>query len=58
LKGVAVHTDTTPKEKPTGSANNPAGHTDASSIPGPFARIKYRLTALAAWLAMVLKGVA
>lgn len=53
-----MHTDTTPKEKPTGSANNPAGHTDSASIPGPFARIKYLLTAVAAWLAVVLKGVA
>jgi len=53
-----MHTDTTPKEKPTGSANNPAGHTVSGSIPGPFARIKYRMTAVAAWLAVVLKGVA
>lgn len=53
-----MHTDTTPKEKPTGSDNYPAGHTNDRSISGPFARIKYRLTALAAWLAMVLKGVA
>ena len=28
-----MHTDTTPKEKPTGSANNPAGHTDSSILP-------------------------
>lgn len=53
-----MHTDTTPKEKPTGSDNYPAGHTDAQSIPGPFARIKPRLMAVAAWLAVVLKGVA
>jgi hypothetical protein len=53
-----MHTDTTPKEKPTGSANNPAGHTDTRILTGPFARIKYHLTAVAAWLAVVLKGVA
>jgi hypothetical protein len=28
-----MHTDTTPKEKPTGSANNPAGHTDGEIVP-------------------------
>ena len=28
-----MHTDTTPKEKPTGSANNPAGHTDSQIVP-------------------------
>ena len=27
------HTDTTPKEKPTGSANNQAGHTDTPILP-------------------------
>lgn len=27
-----MHTDTTPKEKPTGSANNPAGHNTDSSF--------------------------
>jgi hypothetical protein len=27
-----MHTDTTPKEKPTGSANNPAGHTDSEIV--------------------------
>ena len=30
-----MHTDTTPKEKPTGSANNPAGHTDSEIVPNP-----------------------
>ncbi len=53
-----MNTDTTPKEKPTGSANYPAGHTDETRIPGPFARIKHHLVAAAAWLAVVLKGVA
>lgn len=53
-----MHTDTIPKEKPTGSANNPAGHTDKSTVPGPIARIKSRLMAMAAWLAVVFKGVA
>lgn len=53
-----MHTDTTPKEKPTGSANNPAGHTDSPSISGAVARIKSHLIRAAAWLAVVLKGVA
>jgi hypothetical protein len=35
-----MHTDATSKEKPTGSANNPAGHTDGASITGAFHRIK------------------
>ena len=30
-----MHTDTTPKERPTGSANNPAGHTDRQIVPNP-----------------------
>ena len=30
-----MHTDTNPKEKPTGSANNPAGHTDSQIVPNP-----------------------
>ena len=30
-----MHTDTTPKEKPTGCANNPAGHTDSQILPYP-----------------------
>ena len=30
-----MHTDTTPKERPTGSANNPAGHTDNQIVPNP-----------------------
>ena len=28
-----MHTDTPPKEKPTGSANNPAGHRDSQIVP-------------------------
>jgi hypothetical protein len=28
-------TDPIPKEKPTGSANNPAGHTDSQIVPNP-----------------------
>ena len=27
-----MHTETTPKEKPTGSANYPAGHTDHQTV--------------------------
>ena len=30
-----MHTDTTPKERPTGSANIPAGHTDSQIVPNP-----------------------
>lgn len=56
--GVAMRTDTTPKEKPTGSANYPAGHTDPAIVPGAISRIKATLITSAAWLAVVLKGVA
>lgn len=56
--GVVMHTDTTPKEKPTGSANYPAGHTDFAILPGALSRIKATLITWAAWLAVVLKGVA
>ena len=30
-----MHTDTTPKERPTGKANNPAGHTERQIVPSP-----------------------
>ena len=30
-----MHTYTTPKEMPTGSANYPAGHTDSQMVPNP-----------------------
>jgi hypothetical protein len=30
-----MHTDTMPKEMPTGSANYPAGHTDSLIVPNP-----------------------
>ncbi len=30
-----MHTDHAPKEKPTGSANNPAGHTDTAIVSDP-----------------------
>jgi hypothetical protein len=53
-----MHTDTTSKEKPTGSANNPAGHTDSASISGAAIRIKAALIGWASWLAVVFKGVA
>ena len=58
MKGVAMHTDTTPNEKPTGSANYPAGHTDSASIPGAHIRIKAVLIGWASWLATVLRGLA
>jgi len=54
-----MHTDTTtPKGKPTGSANYPAGHTDSASLPAAVSTIKTRLIHFAAWLALVLGGVA
>ncbi|MEN9438536.1 MAG: hypothetical protein RIR09_3191 [Pseudomonadota bacterium] len=53
-----MHTDTTQKEKPTGSANNPAGHTDSTSLPGAVFAIKAKLIGWASWLAIVFKGVA
>ena len=30
-----MHADTTQSKKPTGSANNPAGHTDSHTVPNP-----------------------
>ena len=30
-----MHTDTPQSKKPTGSANNPAGHTDSQIVPNP-----------------------
>ena len=30
-----MRTDTTPKEKPIGSANYPAGHTNSKNLPNP-----------------------
>lgn len=56
--GVVMHTDSTLKEKPAGSANYPAGHTDDAIVPGALSRIKATLITWAAWLAVVLKGVA
>jgi len=53
-----MYTDTTQKEKPTGSANNPAGHTDSASLPGAVFTIKTKLMACASWLATVLRGLA
>jgi hypothetical protein len=53
-----MHTDITPEEKPTGSANYPAGHTDIAIVPGAVCRIKTALIVWAAWLAVVLRGVA
>ena len=56
---VDMHTDTTtPKEKPTGSSNYPAGHTDSASLPAAVFTIKAKLIHCAAWLALVFKGVA
>jgi len=52
-----MHTDTTPKEKPTGSANNPAGHTDSGIVPNMGQRIKSAFIRVASWLAVVLRGV-
>jgi hypothetical protein len=55
---MAMHTDTIPKEKPTGSANNPAGHTDSVIVPNPGQRIKSAFIRLASWLAVLFRGVA
>jgi hypothetical protein len=35
LEGWLMHTDTTPKEMPTGDANPMAGHTDSQTVPSP-----------------------
>lgn len=53
-----MHTDTTQMKKPTGSANNPAGHTDSASLSGAVFAIKSTVIGWASWLAIVLKGVA
>jgi hypothetical protein len=54
-----MHTDTTTqKGKPTGSANYPAGHTDSASLPTAVSMIKSKLIHSAAWLALVLGGLA
>ena len=54
-----MHTDTTTqKGKPTGSSNYPAGHTDSASLPAAVSTIKTKLIHFAAWLALVLGGVA
>lgn len=44
---MAVHTDTTSKEKPTGSANYPAGHTDSVIVPETVQPIKAALVRMA-----------
>ena len=51
-----MHTDTTQIEKPTGSANYPAGHTDSASIPGAVIRIKAVLIGLATLLSVLVRG--
>ena len=51
------HTDTQ-KEKPTGSANYPAGHTDTAIFPNLLQRIKARIYRVASWLAMIFRGIA
>jgi hypothetical protein len=53
-----MHIDTIPKEKPTGSANNPASLTDSVIVPNPGQHIKSTFIRLASWLAVVLRGVA
>ena len=53
-----MHTDTIPKEKPTGDANPPAGHTDSVIVPNPGQRIKAALIRFASWLALMFRGVA
>ena len=46
-----MHTDTAPKEKPTGSANYPAGHTNRQIVP-PADDTGKRFAALAASFAL------
>ena len=53
-----MHTDATSKEKLTGSARYSAGRTDASSTSGPVTRIKLCVMNVAAWLALVIGGLA
>jgi len=52
-----MNTDTQ-KEKPTGSANNPAGHTDTVIVPNMLQRIKSAFIRVASWLAVILRWVA
>lgn len=53
-----MHTDQAPTEKPTGSANYPAGHTDTVIVPEAVQPIKAALVRLAAWLAVMFRGLA
>ena len=53
-----MHTDTTPEDKPTGSANNPAGYTGRSTISNTTGTIKLALIRFASWLAMIFRGLA
>lgn len=53
-----MHTDTTPKEKPTGSGNSAAGYTDSVSLTAAVSTIKSKLIHCAAWLALMFRGVA
>ena len=53
-----MHTDNPQKEKPTGSANNPAGHTDDVIVTDAAQRIKAAFVRFAGWLAVVFRGVA
>jgi hypothetical protein len=51
-----MHTDTTPKEKPTGDGNPTAGHTDSLMVPNPASAIKAVLIRSAEWLALISRG--
>ena len=53
-----MHIVTTSKEKPTGSANNLAGHIDPLVVPNPARTIKATLMRFAAWLALTVRGLA
>jgi len=44
---MAMYTDTTPKEMPTGSSNYPAGHTDTVIVPDKANHIKAVATQIA-----------
>lgn len=52
-----MHTDATPKEKPTGSVNYPEGHTDGVIVPNPGQRIGAAFIRLASWLAVIFGSV-
>ena len=53
-----MHTDTTPKEKPTGDGNPTAGNTDDAILLNKLQNIKAALIRFASWLAVIIRGLA